>query len=127
LARCARELDEYEQAAQHYQTAYAIRQALHERQPRVVERALNLITTQVNLSVTCLDRHTPAGDAEAARLLEEAERLLESLQAEGKLFAFEREYDIRIAAIRKNQGIIKRRAENRSDETDAGAGSGASN
>jgi len=117
LGRSSRQMRRLQQAARHYQLAYDIRKSLYEKQPHVVERALDLIRSQINVAVTHLDCNTQADDTIADSFLTEGERLLRTLHVSRKLVGLEGEYQTLISAIGANQAIIRDRAGHHSDVT----------
>lgn len=120
LARSSRKMNKFQQALAHYQTAYDIRTELYEEQPHVVERALDLATSGVNLAVAHLDCDTGANDATAAKLLTHGKRRLDALDTDGKLVGLEGRYQRLIAAIHANQDIIRKRTDGRNSGTSDG-------
>jgi tetratricopeptide (TPR) repeat protein len=114
LGSCCRKLNDAEQAIMHLERACDIRTQLVERQPDVAEIVLALISAQVNLAAAYMGLETGEADDTAADLLRKAERRLEDLHEAGRLCGLERWYTRRIEAIRANQAILRKRAEQRS-------------
>lgn len=116
LGEAARQLGKFEEAWRHYYVAYENQRTLCELQPDVVEQAIRAIRSLVNCAVAHIDCKTQADDSQASELLKEAEDWLERLRASGKLLGWERDYEICLSAIHKNQEIVQSRVEQRMSE-----------
>ena len=109
LARTSRKRGRLDEAERHYQYTYELRQKLRDAQPHIVKRSLDLIKAQINFSVTHIDHREPEHDTAALRLLNDAEQSLLELREAGVLFGFDRPCEIYLTAIKKNQGIVRKR------------------
>lgn len=111
LGWCSRELGRPQHALEHYQRAYDIAEALFALQPAVTQRAVELILSKIRLAVGYIQLDTPEGNGNAVALLEEAAVSLNDLRVSGKLAGRSGVYDSWMDAIRKNQTLLAKRAE----------------
>ncbi len=120
LSRSAAKLGQVEQALESSQRAYDVWQSLAEADPATVWYATGVISSMINLSMCHLTVDTPDHDAEAARLLEDADAQLSDLEREGKVSGWEAKHDAWRKAIDRNRKILaKRSAEQRREPAHA--------
>jgi len=121
LGHCCGELGETEEAIAQQERSCEIHTRIIKRQPDVADVVLGLTEAQINLAAAYMGLRTPEGDAAASDYLAQAESRLEQLHNAGRLVGLERRYTRRMDAIRANQRILRKWAEERARQDSLGA------